>query len=94
MSGASLSKPAILIIHGGYFLPAAWSDFQSSLRSAGFESVCPRLPTCGDEARPPTKTIDDDVQAIREAAEDLVAAGKKIIVLAQYILPLPHYSLA
>lgn len=76
------SNPTILVVHGGYFLPPAWSPFLSSLRAAGFESECPRLPTCADD-RPPTKTIHDDVQAIRAAATQLASAGKKIIVLAQ-----------
>ncbi|KAL8831341.1 MAG: hypothetical protein Q9170_005334 [Blastenia crenularia] len=75
------SNPTILVIHGGYFLPPAWATFLSSLKAAGFEAECPRLPTCGDD-RPPTKTIHDDVKVIHDAAIQLASAGKKIIVLA------------
>lgn len=76
------TKPTILIVHGGYFLPPAWTPFISTLKSAGFDALCPRLPTCGD-TRPPTATLADDVKAVRDTATELVQAGKRVIVLAQ-----------
>ncbi|KAH8588348.1 Alpha/beta hydrolase fold-1 [Bisporella sp. PMI_857] len=74
-------KPAILIVHGGYFLPPAWDAFKTTLSSLGFAVSVPRLPTCGD-ARPPTALLSHDVAAVRTAAQELLSANHKIIVLA------------
>ncbi|KAJ6034668.1 uncharacterized protein N7446_009422 [Penicillium canescens] len=72
---------AILIVHGAYFLPSAWEDFCQRLTQAGFIVRCPRLPTCGDE-RPPTALLEQDVMAVRTAAQELMNSGHFIIVLA------------
>ena len=71
---------AVLVVHGGYFLPPAWAPFIEDLKSAGFTVSCPRLPTCGDE-RPPKALLSDDVAAVRTAANELVEAGHSILVL-------------
>lgn len=76
------TKPTILIVHGGYFLPSAWTPFLSTLKTAGLDAVCPHLPTCGD-IRPPTATLADDVKVVQDVATELVQAGKQVIVLAQ-----------
>ena len=76
------NKPIVLIVHGGYFLPSAWTPFISALKDIGLDAVCPRLPTCGD-TRPPTATLADDVKAVRDVATEFVQAGKQVIVLAQ-----------
>ncbi|KAJ5100081.1 alpha/beta-hydrolase [Penicillium argentinense] len=78
----SAQKPtAVLIIHGGYFLPAAWNAFSDRLRQAGLVVQCPRLPSCGDE-RPPTAAIKHDVAAVRKAAQDLITLNHCFLVLA------------
>jgi len=74
-------KPAILVVHGAYFLPLAWDAFKASLNSAGFQVSVPRLPTCGD-SRPPTALLSHDVSAVRAAATELISAGHRILVLA------------
>ncbi|PYI05891.1 alpha/beta-hydrolase [Aspergillus sclerotiicarbonarius CBS 121057] len=75
-------KPtAILIVHGGYFLPPAWADFNARLSGAGFAVSCPRLPSCKD-ARPPTAALTEDVAAVRGAAQELLSADHTILVLA------------
>ncbi|KAJ5825734.1 alpha/beta-hydrolase [Penicillium riverlandense] len=79
MTGA---KPtAILIVHGGYFLPPAWDALSNRLRKAGFVVQCPRLPSCGDK-RPPTALREHDVAAVRKVAQELIDAGHSILVLA------------
>jgi pimeloyl-ACP methyl ester carboxylesterase len=76
------TKPtAILIVHGGYFLPPAWEPFMEDLTKAGFTVRCPRLPTCGDE-RPPKALLEQDVAAVREAATELINARHTVSVLA------------
>lgn len=75
------SKPAILIVHGAYFVPETWQPFVDRLTASGFEARCPRLPTCGDE-RPPKATLADDVAVVQAAGRELQSAGHAIIVLA------------
>ncbi len=78
MSG---TKPAILIVHGGYQLPDTWSHFIDTLQAAGFQARCHRLSTCGD-TRPPKASLADDVITIRNVAIELASSGHSIIVLA------------
>lgn len=87
----TITKPAILIIHGAYFTPELWQPFIRNLSEAGFEAHCPRLPTCGDkdnltgtfaDCRPARATFDDDVIAVRKKAIELAAAERSIIVFA------------
>ena len=77
----SQSPIAVLIVHGAYFLPSAWEAFRQGLTQAGFIVRCPRLPTCGD-GRPPTALLEQDVMAVRTAAQELINSGHIIIVLA------------
>lgn len=72
---------AVLIVHGAYFLPSAWENFCHRLTQAGFIVRCPRLPTCGD-TRPPTALLEQDVIAVRTAAQELINSGLTVIVLA------------
>ncbi|KAJ5802187.1 uncharacterized protein N7503_004637 [Penicillium pulvis] len=72
---------AVLIVHGAYFIPSAWEDFCHRLTQAGFIVRCPRLPTCGD-TRPPTALLEQDVMAVRAAAQELINSGHKVVVLA------------
>ncbi|GAD97684.1 hypothetical protein MGYG_00728 [Paecilomyces variotii No. 5] len=78
---AARKPSAILIVHGGYFLPTSWANFIKDLTQAGFTVRCPRLPTCGDE-RPPKALLEDDVAAVRKEAFELVDLGHTILVLA------------
>ncbi|KAJ5736093.1 uncharacterized protein N7483_001218 [Penicillium malachiteum] len=78
---APQSPTAILIIHGAYFLPAAYEAFSNRITEAGLTVRCPRLPSCGDTI-PPTALLKHDVNAVQEAAKELIATNHKIIVLA------------
>ncbi|KAJ5660336.1 hypothetical protein N7507_006787 [Penicillium longicatenatum] len=78
---ASQAPIAVLIVHGAYFLPAGWEDFGQRLTQAGFIVRCPRLPSCGD-TRPPTAFLEQDVIAVRAAAQELISSGHAVIVLA------------
>jgi pimeloyl-ACP methyl ester carboxylesterase len=71
---------AILIVHGAYFLPPAWTPFTNSLTDAGFIVRCPRLPTCADKTR--TATLEDDVRVVQQAALELREQGHSILFLA------------
>ncbi|KAJ5609157.1 hypothetical protein N7528_009724 [Penicillium herquei] len=78
---APQSPIGILIIHGAYFLPAAYESFSNRLTEAGLAVRCPRLPSCGDTI-PPTALLEHDINAVQEAAKELIATNRKIIVLA------------
>ncbi|KAJ6004916.1 hypothetical protein N7540_012715 [Penicillium herquei] len=78
---APQSPIAILIIHGAYFLPAAYEAFSERMIEAGLTVRCSRLPSCGDTI-PPTALLEHDVNAVQEAAKELIATNHKIIVLA------------
>lgn len=78
---ANTKPTAILIIHGGYFLPGPWDSFSEQLRKAGYVVQVPRLPSCGDE-RPPTAVRAQDVAVVLSATQELIAAGHTILVLA------------
>ncbi|OKO99342.1 hypothetical protein PENSUB_8729 [Penicillium subrubescens] len=79
----SSQKPtAILIIHGAFFLPSSWQPLINALtQSQQYTVRCPHLPSCGDE-RSPKATRDDDIAAVRTAAQELINEGHKILVLA------------
>ena len=71
----SLPKSTILIVHGGYFLPQAWTPFIFTLKGVGLNALCPRRPTC-DDTRPTHSTLTDDVKIIRDTTTELVQAEK------------------
>jgi pimeloyl-ACP methyl ester carboxylesterase len=77
----SRTPSAVLIIHGGYFLPTAWEPFVKDLRAAGFVVACPRLPTCGD-SRPPKALLADDVAVVQAEARTLSEKGHIFAILA------------
>ncbi|CEL08550.1 hypothetical protein ASPCAL11699 [Aspergillus calidoustus] len=74
---------AIFIVHGAYFQPPAWSSFITRLEESSFTVKCPALSSCGtNPAHHPTGTLENDIHAVRTAAQKLIDAGHKIIVLA------------
>lgn len=74
------SLPTLLIVHGAWHTPHCFDYFTELLEKRGFEVVRPLLPTCNGD-NPPTKTLEDDVQAVRDHAEKLVNDGKDVIAI-------------
>ncbi|KAL9012452.1 MAG: hypothetical protein Q9173_002789 [Seirophora scorigena] len=76
------TKPAIVLVHGGWHVPAHYRTFQQGLQSAGFEVHCPLLPTCSAEQRP-TADMYADARAVRDQITALVAAprAREVVLL-------------
>ncbi|EZF34572.1 hypothetical protein TMEN_8350 [Trichophyton mentagrophytes] len=79
-SNLGKTKPVILIIHGAWQHPAYYQAFVQVLQSRGYETYCPRLPSCNGQV-PPTKSLQDDVQFIRQFTAQLTDAGKLVDVI-------------
>lgn len=73
-------KPTAVIVHGAWGTPKAYASFNQQLALRGWMVHCPLLPTCNN-ARPPTKTRDDDVAMIRQLIQRSVDAGQYVLVL-------------
>lgn len=75
--------PAVVIIQGAFQTPEFYTAFESELRSYGFETVHPVLPTCTDieNAEYPKRTITDDARVVHTAIKALVEQGKIVVVL-------------
>lgn len=77
------TKPAVLIVHGGYFFAKSFAPFEAELQAAGYATSCPQLPTCGDKAPAESKAgLAEDIAAVQTAARALKDAGHSITVLA------------
>ncbi|CAG7981076.1 unnamed protein product [Penicillium nalgiovense] len=76
----SNTRPSILVIHGAWHHPDFYATFCKAFEDLGYETICPRLPTCNDDA-PPTKKLADDVSLIRRTAQSLLDSGKTIIAV-------------
>ena len=73
-------KPAIVLVHGAWHVPERYSDFIQHLQHAGFEVLCPRLPTC-DEAKRLTADMFADAQAVRDQVVSLIDKSREVIML-------------
>ncbi|CAG8893106.1 unnamed protein product [Penicillium egyptiacum] len=73
-------RPTILVIHGAWHHPDFYATFCKAFEDLGYETICPRLPTCNDDI-PPTKKLADDVSLIRQTAQSLLDSGKAIIAV-------------
>ncbi|CAG7999215.1 hypothetical protein PENNAL_c0094G01900 [Penicillium nalgiovense] len=74
------TRPSILVIHGAWHHPDFYATFCKAFEDLGYETICPRLPTCNNDA-PPTKKLADDVSLIRRTAQSLLDSGKTIIAV-------------
>lgn len=74
------NKPTVLLLHGAWHTPAHYAPVASQLESLGYQVLVPRHPTCND-AEPPNKTMQDDIDNVRNIVERLVAENKAVIVL-------------
>ncbi|KAK2612021.1 hypothetical protein QQS21_001986 [Conoideocrella luteorostrata] len=75
-------NPIILVIGGGWHVPASYKKLVDALEAAGFEVHCPPLPSMTQE-RPPTKSLAEDTESIRTYAEKLIDAngGRRVVAV-------------
>ena len=80
MSSITGSRSTILVIHGAWHHPDFYAPFCKEFENLGYETICPRLPTCNNDV-PPTRKLADDVSLIRQTAQSLLDSGKTIIAV-------------
>lgn len=74
------SKPVIFLITGAWHIPYHYRLLANRLRHQGYIVHCPLLET-NNNAKPPTKTLDDDVKQIRDMALTVLDASQDIVAL-------------
>ncbi|KAI0003191.1 Alpha/beta hydrolase fold-1 [Xylariaceae sp. FL0662B] len=77
---STATKPAIIIVHGGWHVPESYEKLTSAPTSAGFEVHVPRLPST-TQVRPTNADLSSDTAFIRNYVEDLVKTGRTIVAL-------------
>lgn len=74
------TKPVIFLITGAWHTPYHYQLLSNRLRHQGYTVQCPLLMT-NNNAKPPNKTLDDDVEQIRDMALRYLDAGQDIVAL-------------
>jgi pimeloyl-ACP methyl ester carboxylesterase len=72
-------KPGLVFVHGGWHTPECFDPIISELKTHGYESAAPKLPTIG--ASPPLNNFDPDVAAVRAAILSFLEVGRDVIVI-------------
>ena len=70
----------ILLSHGAWHIPEHYSRLQKLLEQASYPVSAHRHPSVNGSV-PPNKTFQDDVDALRAKARDLIDQGLKVVVL-------------
>ncbi|KAK4939730.1 hypothetical protein LTR10_020014 [Elasticomyces elasticus] len=63
--------PTIVIVHGAWHSPEHYETLASRLRSQGYKTVTPSLPTVhyASQGTPPPRGLSEDINAIRKAIQ-------------------------
>ncbi|KAI0964769.1 alpha/beta-hydrolase [Xylaria arbuscula] len=77
---ATITKPVILVVHGGWHVPKSYAKLTAALESSGFEVHIPALPSVKD-VRPPEADLEGDTAVIRNYAEGLINEGRTVVAL-------------
>lgn len=93
------SKPAIILIPGGFCSPEAYAKLASTLEEYGYETIVIRLRTCtdspgGDPSTSEWKTLAqltpfDDAKLVHEALSGLAEQGKEALLVGHSYGSLP-----
>ncbi|KAJ5579971.1 uncharacterized protein N7459_005956 [Penicillium hispanicum] len=74
------SLPTVVLVHGAWHTPPNYQSYITALQAQGFTVHCPHLPTCNG-ARPPTASQPDDIACVRALVQQLVDAGKRVLMI-------------
>jgi pimeloyl-ACP methyl ester carboxylesterase len=77
---AVTKKPTLVLVPGGWSVPASYAKLTSALKAAGYEVHVPALPSVSDE-RPPKADLDTDTQVVRDYVTKLADEGHTIIAI-------------
>lgn len=73
-------QPIIVLVPGAWSLPFFYDGLRSSISHQGLTSEAIAHPSIG--AEPPTKTLDDDVNHLRDVLTEHCDSGKNVVVVA------------
>jgi pimeloyl-ACP methyl ester carboxylesterase len=75
---------AIVLVQGSFQIPSVYQKLTDDLKNSGYPTFHPSLPSCSNTTNAdfPSKTLDDDTEAVRKVVERLVQdEGKKVLVV-------------
>jgi pimeloyl-ACP methyl ester carboxylesterase len=75
----SSSLPHVMIAHGSWHTPEAYTSFEAALELRGYDVTIPSLPTTRADGL--SKTLSDDCQFFRAKLERLISRGSEVIVV-------------
>ncbi|KAJ5609030.1 hypothetical protein N7528_009597 [Penicillium herquei] len=75
-----MTTPTFVFSLGAWITPDVLDSTRSHLSKLGYSSECPAHPSTG--AEPPSKSLSDDVNSLREALIKLADEGRDLIVVA------------
>jgi pimeloyl-ACP methyl ester carboxylesterase len=81
MAQSTSPSRAVLLITGAWHIPEHYKRVTSKLEALGVRVICECLPT-NNNVVPPNKTIDDDVQFIKDIVAKETAVGTNLTVVA------------
>ena len=74
-----LSRPTIILVHGGWQGPGFFLKVVPRLEKAGYSVFAPNLPSSG--TAPALPDFSEDVKVIRHAVESTIETGKEVVVV-------------
>src|SRR3954466_7716202 len=79
-------KPTILLIQGSFQTPLVYSPLATQLRSLGYPTIHPPLPSCTDVDAPalPCTTLLDDAAAVRQELIRQIEDNGKLVVVVMH----------
>ena len=80
MAPSTSAKPTIVLIHGGWQVPASYAKLTGALRRAGYEVHVPRHPSTNG-SRPPNADLATDSAQTRAYVERVVEAGRTVVAV-------------
>jgi alpha-beta hydrolase superfamily lysophospholipase len=82
--GEKSSDLAVVVVQGSFQTPLVYVQLSEAIRTKGYLTIQPELPTCSDTDNPdfPKRTLSDDSDVVREVIDDLVQQqGKRVVVV-------------
>jgi len=75
----SLPLPHVIVAHGSWHTPEAYTSFEAALEQRGYDVSTPSLPT--SRADGISRTLSDDCQYFRSKVERLINRGCEVVVV-------------
>ena len=77
----SILKPTVVLAPAAWHLPIHYADFLNRLKSAGYETITRKLPSC-DSSNPSAQSVSTDAEFIKqELLLPSINAGKEVVLL-------------